>query len=160
MKKNFTKAQNINNKTIWKRNTFIKPSISVKNPKKLFVNNNSEKYISRFSSKQKIKNMVFLGEVRHKVESSKRRKINTPKKISFNSFKRNYSSTYYVNNRRSLDQKEKNIISSNLYGADFRKYVLYFKKKAWYRDKAAPIPGGNPKLSSGFAQKQKFSKKI
>ena len=43
---------------------------------------------------------------------------------------------------------------------NFRKYVLYFKKKAWYTDKAAPIPGGNPKLSTGFVRKQKFYKKI
>lgn len=172
MKKNFTKVQNINNKTIWKRNTFIKPSFQLKKPKRLFCYNNGEKYISRFSPKQKAKNIAYQGEIRHKVERSKRRKINTPKKISFNSFKRNYSSPYFVNNRRFLNQKKKNIISRNsnlspflqkrstAQQANFRKYVFFFKKKAWYRDKAAPIPGGNQKLSLGFVQKQKFSKKI
>jgi hypothetical protein len=43
---------------------------------------------------------------------------------------------------------------------NFKKYILYFKKKTWYTDKAAPIPGGNQKLSTGFVRKEKFYKKI
>lgn len=38
---------------------------------------------------------------------------------------------------------------------NFKKYKLYFKKKVWYMDKAAPIPGGNMKLSMGFVKKHK-----
>lgn len=35
-----------------------------------------------------------------------------------------------------------------------------FNKKTWYMDKAAPIPGGNNKQSTGFSKKNKYNKKI
>jgi hypothetical protein len=44
--------------------------------------------------------------------------------------------------------------------ANFKRYLQYFKKKTWYTDKAAPIPGGNQKVSTGFVRKNKFYKKI
>ena len=37
----------------------------------------------------------------------------------------------------------------------FKKYKLYLAKKNWIFEKAAPIPGGNRKLSIGFVKKHK-----
>lgn len=41
---------------------------------------------------------------------------------------------------------------------NFKKYkVSIANKKVWYMDKAAPIPGANPKLSMGFVRKNKIN---
>lgn len=85
----------------------------------------------RQPSKQRIKNTAYQGEIGRKVELSKRRKIITP-----------------------IHEKP------GQQAANFKRYLQYFKKKTWYTDKAAPIPGGNQKVSTGFVRKNKFYKKI
>lgn len=74
----------------------------------------------------------------------KRGYLQTPKKIITNSFRNSYNSTK---------------VSTTPFEY-LKKYKLYFGKKAWHFDKAAPIPGGNHKLSTGFVRKNKFYKKI
>lgn len=62
--------------------------------------------------------------------------------------------------RPSIRKAEKRCANAPKVSNNFKKYILYFKKKTWYTDKAAPIPGGNQKLSTGFVRKDKFYKKI
>ena len=148
---------------LWKKRISPKAQQRVKNTKRLSAYKIKGKYIPLISPKYNITSGAYQGEIRRKVEGSKRRKLQSPKKISLATFKQSYGSTNFISAYSNKVQKaftttgsRTSLVQSN----NYRKYVLYFKKKAWYTDKAAPIPGGNPKLSTGFARKQKFYKKI
>lgn len=118
-------------------------------------------------SAQVSKNTAYQGEIGRKLELSKRRKIQTPKKINLNTFKKQYRykvdfapTNFTVSALRFGKAKRTTKMLDGGQSNNFKKYGLYFKKKAWYRDKAAPIPGGNQKLSTGNLRKEKFYKKI
>lgn len=98
----------------------------------------------RSTSQKAQKNTAFFGEVGRKISINKRGFLQTPKKRITNSFQNSYKSTQ---------------VSTTTFEY-FKKYKLYFGKKAWHFDKAAPIPGGNHKLSTGFVRKNKYYKKI
>ena len=119
------------------------------------------------SSKQSIKNTAYQGEIGRKVELSKRRKIQTLKKINQGFAKHSYAySPGGLTTQSSpasvtrLVEQGPALLRWQRLSNNFKKYILYFKKKTWYTDKAAPIPGGNQKLSTGFVRKEKFYKKI
>lgn len=169
MKNKWSKKENVYNKAIWKNNTFgsskgavlfCKAKISTKQSHRAGYKL-KQKYVSIIPSKQTIKSTAYQGEISNKVEQSKRRKINTPKKISKASFKE----AYFNKNSIALPNQRHGVSSALPYGMcsaqqkAFSNYVLYYKKKAWYTDKAAPIPGGNFKIAPGFRRKDKVYKK-
>lgn len=75
-----------------------------------------------------MKNSIYLAETGRKVKQAKR------------------SSAIISNTQRAKNKAE---------NTNFKKYKLYFNKKNWIFEKAAPIPGGNQKLSTGFVKKHK-----
>lgn len=97
------------------------------------MNNMSISHTHKQTRKQKklflYKNNVYLAEIGRKLKQAKRGNI--------------------------LHHKAITLPVSRSQSKNFKKYKLYFKKKAWYADKAAPIPGGNQKLSMGFVKKHK-----
>lgn len=173
MKNKWSKKENVYNKAIWKNNTF---GSAQHNPKGAVLRTKQshragyklkQKYVSIIPSKQTIKSTAYQGEISNKVEVSKRRKINTPKKISKASFKEAYFNKNSIAqcgahpSRASQRHGWHGVSSALPYGVQkaFSNYVLYYKKKAWYTDKAAPIPGGNFKIAPGFRRKDKVYKK-
>jgi hypothetical protein len=99
------------------------------------------------------------------VELSKRRKIKNRKIISRGFALNSYTTSPTRSGAVLFSAKKPRLYQagrelSPKVSNNFKKYILYFKKKTWYTDKAAPIPGGNHKLSTGFVRKEKFYKKI
>lgn len=125
-----------------------------------FVSSSLAKPKEPSTSKQRIKNTAYQGEIGRKVELSKRRKIKTQKKISMGFVSNSYTNSPGGLNSRELNRGLRPSANTPKASNNFKKYILYFKKKTWYTDKAAPIPGGNQKLSTGFVRKEKFYKKI
>ena len=83
-----------------------------------------------------MKNSIYLAEIGRKVKQAKRSSLTpaaAPKVIISNT------------------QKAQN----KAFNTNFKKYKLYLAKKNWIFEKAAPIPGGNRKLSIGFVKKHK-----
>ena len=137
-----------------------------------FAQSSVPKALGPSTSKQRIKNTAYQGEIGRKVELSKRRKIKRQKKISMGFVSNSYTNSPGGLSSRELSRglrpsihplcgkAEKRCANAPKVSDNFKKYILYFKKKTWYTDKAAPIPGGNQKLSTGFVRKEKFYKKI
>lgn len=104
--------------------------------------------------KSERKKSLYLGEIGHKVKQEKRGKLQTPKGTSFFAKNRDFGFL-----RSAGQMNSKGFLKSQNHRNSFKKQKLFFKKKSWYMDKAAPIPGGNQKLSMGFVKKyKKFNK--
>ena len=98
----------------------------------------NKKAIQSFKKTRYLNHYVYFGEIGRKIGQSKTGKFFITPSKKFSGFK--------------------TIIRTS--NQNIKKSSRLFNTKTWYMDKAAPIPGGNNKLSTGFSKKNKFYKKI